>query len=367
MALSKIEDIIEDIRQGKMVILMDDEDRENEGDILIAAEKITPEIINFMVTHGRGLLCLTITEERAKQLDLEVMVRKNTEQFGTNFTVSIEASSGITTGISAHDRAQTVKMAIAPDATAANIVSPGHVFPIVAKPGGVLIRAGHTEAGCDLAKLAGLEPSCAIIEILNPDGTMARRPQLEAFAAEHDIKLGTIADLIKYRLQTESVIESVLEQELDTQQGAFTLFTYKDTISNQLHYALQSKNLITDDEECAPLVRVHALNYPLDLFNVTSSKWNIQDAMAQIQANPTGGVLVVIGKPLNNDSIIAHLSQDPAAAPSNNASSEIGIGSQILQQLGINKMRLLTSAPVKYGALSGFDLSIEDSVQKAEQ
>lgn len=364
MALSKIEDIIDDIQQGKMVILMDDEDRENEGDILIAAEKITPEIINFMVTHGRGLLCLTITEERAKQLDLEVMVRKNTEQFGTNFTVSIEAASGITTGISAHDRAQTIKMAIHPEAKASDIVSPGHIFPIVAKPGGVLIRAGHTEAGCDLAKLAGLEPSCAIIEILNPDGTMARRPQLEAFAQEHGIKLGTIADLIKYRLQTESVIENVLEQELETQQGAFKLVTFKDTINDQLHYALLSQNLVTDNADCAPLVRVHALNYPLDLFNVDSSKWNIQDAMTQIQNNPTGGVLVVIGKPLNNDAIIAQLKQEVVTHASSTASSEIGIGSQILQHLGIHNMRLLTSSPVKYGALSGFDLTIEDSVQK---
>ncbi|WP_165314101.1 3,4-dihydroxy-2-butanone-4-phosphate synthase [Vibrio ziniensis] len=364
MALSKIEDIIEDIRLGKMVILMDDEDRENEGDILIAAEKITPEIINFMVTQGRGLLCLTITEERAKQLNLPVMVRKNTEQFGTNFTVSIEAATGITTGISAQDRAHTIKLATNEDAKASDLVSPGHVFPIIAKPGGVLIRAGHTEAGCDLAKLAGFEPSCAIIEILNPDGTMARRPQLEEFAAEHDIKLGTIADLIKYRLQTESVIESVLEQELTTRQGAFTLTTYKDTINNQLHYALASKNLDINDEQCSPLVRVHALNYPLDLFNVDSNKWNIQDAMEQIQSSPTGGVLVVIGKPLSNDSIIAHLTNDLSKCPTHNASSEIGIGSQILQHLGIHKMRLLTSTEVKYGALSGFDLTIEDSVQK---
>ncbi len=364
MALSKIEEIIEDIRLGKMVILMDDEDRENEGDILIAAEKITPEIVNFMVNKGRGLLCLTITEQRAKQLNLPVMVRKNTEQFGTNFTVSIEAASGITTGISAHDRAHTIKLATNEEAKASDLVSPGHIFPIVAKPGGVLIRAGHTEAGCDLAKLAGFEPSCAIIEILNPDGTMARRPQLEQFAAEHDIKLGTIADLIKYRLQTESVVEEVLEQELKTKQGSFKLTTYKDTINNQLHYALASQNLNVNNEACPPLVRVHALNYPLDLFNVDSNKWNIHDAMEQVQASPTGGVLVVIGKPLSNESIIAHLTNDGAQAPNHNASSEIGIGSQILQKLGIHKMRLLTSAEVKYGALSGFDLSIEDSVQK---
>ncbi|WGY47368.1 3,4-dihydroxy-2-butanone-4-phosphate synthase [Vibrio sp. ABG19] len=364
MALSKIEDIIEDIRLGKMVILMDDEDRENEGDILIAAEKITPEIINFMVTQGKGLLCLTITEQRAKQLNLPVMVRKNTEQFGTNFTVSIEAASGITTGISAQDRAHTIKLAVNTEAKASDLVSPGHVFPIIAKPGGVLIRAGHTEAGCDLAKLAGFEPSCAIIEILNPDGTMARRPQLEEFAAQHSIKLGTIADLIKYRLQTESVIECVLEQDLMTRQGAFTLTTFKDTINSQLHYALSTKKLNVSDEESAPLVRVHALSYPLDLFNVDSNKWNIQDAMEQIQESPTGGVLVVIGKPLSNDSIIAHLTNEESNSTKRHASCEIGIGSQILQYLGIHKMRLLTSTEVKYGALSGFDLAIEGNVKK---
>ncbi len=207
MALSNITDIIDDIRLGKMVILMDDEDRENEGDILIAAEKITPEIVNFMVSEGKGLLCLTITESRAQQLELSPMVEKNTEKNKTNFTVSIESASGISTGISAHDRARTIQVATQKNAQASDIVTPGHIFPIIAKPGGVLVRGGHTEAGCDLAKLAGLEPSCAIIEILNPNGTMARRPQLEEFSAKFDIKLGTIADLIKYRLETEGSID----------------------------------------------------------------------------------------------------------------------------------------------------------------
>lgn len=209
MKLSAMEDIIEDLRLGKMVILMDDEDRENEGDIIIAAEKITPEIVNFMVTHARGLLCLTITEQMAKQLELPVMVKNNTEQFSTNFTVSIEAAHGVTTGISVHDRVKTIQDAVSPNASSKDIVSPGHIFPVVAREGGVLIRPGHTEAGCDLAKLAGLSPSCAIIEVLNPDGTMARRPDLEVFAQQHDIKLGTIADLISYRLKEESMHELV--------------------------------------------------------------------------------------------------------------------------------------------------------------
>jgi len=209
MELSVIEDIIEDIRLGKMVILMDDEDRENEGDIIVAADKITPEIVNFMVTEGRGLLCLTITEHMAQQLELPLMVKNNGEQFGTNFTVSIEAAKGVTTGISVHDRAVTIQTAVSPNASAKDVVSPGHVFPVVAREGGVLVRPGHTEAGCDLARLAGLAPSCAIIEVLNPDGTMARRRDLELFAQKHNIKLGTIAALIAYRLENESAQDLV--------------------------------------------------------------------------------------------------------------------------------------------------------------
>ncbi len=209
MKLSAIEEIIEDIHLGKMVILMDDEDRENEGDIIVAADKITPEIVNFMVTEGRGLLCLTITERMAKQLDLPLMVKNNTEQFGTNFTVSIEAAKGVTTGISVHDRAVTIQTVVSPNVNPKDIVSPGHVFPVVAREGGVLVRPGHTEAGCDLARLAGLTHSCAIIEVLNPDGTMARRPDLEIFAQKYNIKLGTIADLIRYRLNEESIEELV--------------------------------------------------------------------------------------------------------------------------------------------------------------
>ena len=203
MELSAIEEIIEDIRLGKMVILMDDENRENEGDIIVSADKITPEIVNFMVTEARGLLCLTMTEQMAQQLELPLMVKNNTEQFGTNFTVSIEAAKGVTTGISVHDRAVTIKTAVSASSTPKDVVSPGHVFPVVAREGGVLVRPGHTEAGCDLAALAGLTPSCAIIEVLNTDGTMARRPDLEVFAKKHKIKLGTIADLIAYRLKQE--------------------------------------------------------------------------------------------------------------------------------------------------------------------
>ena len=227
MSLNTAEEIIADIKAGKMVILMDDEDRENEGDLIIAAEHITPDAINFMATYGRGLICLTMTQERCEQLNLPLMVKSNGAQFSTNFTLSIEAAEGVTTGISAADRARTVQAAVAKGAVPEDIVQPGHIFPIMAQPGGVLTRAGHTEAGCDLARLAGLEPSSVIVEILNPDGTMARRPQLEVFANEHGIKIGTIADLIEYRNLNETTIEKVAQCKLPTEYGEFNLVTTK--------------------------------------------------------------------------------------------------------------------------------------------
>jgi len=238
MNLHSAQEIIDDIKAGKMVILMDDEDRENEGDLIIAAEHISAEAINFMATHGRGLICLTMTQERCEQLDLPLMVKNNGAAFSTNFTMSIEASKGVTTGISAADRARTVQAAIAKGAVPSDIVQPGHIFPIMAQPGGVLTRAGHTEAGCDLARLAGLEASSVIVEILNADGTMARRPDLEIFAKEHGIKIGTIADLIEYRNLNETTIEQVAKCKLPTEHGEFDLVTYKDTIDGQLHYVL---------------------------------------------------------------------------------------------------------------------------------
>ena len=240
MALNTTAEILEDIQQGKMVILMDDEDRENEGDLIMAAEHVTPEAINFMVKHARGLVCMPMTAERCKRLNLPLMVDKNEAQFSTNFTVSIEAAEGVTTGISAADRATTILAAVAQDAKATDIVQPGHIFPLIAKEGGVLNRAGHTEAGVDLARLAGCEPAAVIVEILNDDGSMARRPQLEAFAQTHGIKIGSIADLIEYRNLNETTIKKVASCELPTQYGDFELHTFKDVIDNQLHFALKS-------------------------------------------------------------------------------------------------------------------------------
>ncbi|MFP5441810.1 MAG: 3,4-dihydroxy-2-butanone-4-phosphate synthase, partial [Gammaproteobacteria bacterium] len=219
MKLNTVEELIEDIRQGRMVILMDDEDRENEGDLVLGASHVTPEAINFMAKHARGLICLTLTQQRCGQLEIGPMVGRNGTQLGTNFTASIEAASGVTTGISAADRAHTIKVAVAPHAKASDIVSPGHVFPLMAQPGGVLHRAGHTEAGCDLARLAGLEPAAVIVEIMNEDGTMARRPDLEKFAEQHQLKIGTIADLIHYRITHEQTVSKIGEHMLPTQHG----------------------------------------------------------------------------------------------------------------------------------------------------
>ncbi len=353
MELDRIEDIIEDIRLGKMVILMDDEDRENEGDILVAADKITPEFVNFMAKEGRGLICLTITEERAKQLNLQPMVQNNTETFGTNFTVSIEATDGITTGISAADRATTIAAAVAQNANAASIVSPGHIFPIIARQGGVLVRAGHTEAGCDLGRLAGLEPSCAIVEVLNPDGTMARRPQLEEFGKKHGIKLGTIENLIKYRLSTESIISRIEEKPLETEYGLFDVITYQDSIDNRFHYAMVKSGTVIKKSE-PTLVRVHTQDTLVDLFHAKSNRWSMSEAMEKIAKD--GGVFVMIGKKeeKHHDDIFA---QKPVT-PTQSRSQEIGIGSQILHDLGIGKINLLSSSTNKYHSLGGFDLEV---------
>ena len=263
MKLSNIEEIIQDIRDGKMGVIMDDEDRENEGDLLMAASMVRPEDINFMATHGRGLICLTLTRERCRQLSLPLMVNDNQAQLATNFTVSIEAAEGVTTGISAHDRAHTVRTAVEPDARPQDLVQPGHIFPLMAQPGGVLTRAGHTEAGCDLARLAGLEAAAVIVEILNEDGTMARRPDLEKFAQQHGLKVGTIADLIHYRIANEKSVERVAECDLQTEFGAYRLYAYQDLVHDGLHLALV-KGVVKSDEPT--LVRVHVQNALGDLF-----------------------------------------------------------------------------------------------------
>lgn len=367
MAISSPEEIIEDIRLGKMVILMDDEDRENEGDIIVAAEKTTPEIINFMATHGRGLICLTMTRERCQHLGLVPMVKDNNAQFTTNFTVSIEAAEGVTTGISAADRATTVLAAVASEAKASDLVQPGHIFPLAAQDGGVLTRAGHTEAGCDLARLAGFEPASVIVEVLKEDGTMARRPDLEAFSEKHGIKLGTIASLIEYRNNTETTIERVASCDLPTQYGHFELVTFRDTIDNQIHYALVNG----DVKNTIPLVRVHLIDTFTDVLksdrNVDRS-WSIDDAMKKIGSE--GGVLVLLGNEESSELLIHRVKmfelQDkgeaPAMAKKQGTSRRVGVGSQILADLGVTEMKLLSSANKKYHALGGFGLNVVEYV-----
>lgn len=365
MSLHNIESLVEDIRLGKMVILMDDEDRENEGDLIMAADKITPEAINFMAMYGRGLICQTLTQERCEQLNLPLMVSNNNAQFSTNFTVSIEAAEGVTTGISAHDRAITVQAAVAKDAKPADIVQPGHIFPLMAQEGGVLIRAGHTEAGCDLARLAGCEPSAVIVEILNEDGTMARRPDLEIFAEKHDIKMGTIADLIEYRNTTETSVVCETSCKLPTRFGEFELLTYRDTVDNQLHYVLR-KGEIHDEI----LVRVHLQNTFNDILHSERDQersWPLDRAMEKI--GQEGGILVILASHEHSSDLLSKLKaferedngEVSPQAKWHGTSRQVGVGSQILADIGVTKMRLLSSVK-RYPSLSGFGLKVTDYV-----
>ncbi|MGI9275795.1 MAG: bifunctional 3,4-dihydroxy-2-butanone-4-phosphate synthase/GTP cyclohydrolase II [Endozoicomonas sp.] len=367
MQLNSIEDIIEDIRLGKPVILMDDEDRENEGDLIVAAEKITPEIVNFMAREARGLLCLTLTGDRCDFLGLPPMVGADDNQSGysTPFTVSIEAAEGVTTGISAQDRAHTIRVAVDPLSRPGDIVQPGHIFPLRAQPGGVLSRAGHTEAGCDLTRLAGMIPAAAIIEVMNEDGTMARRPDLEAFAEKHDLKIGTIADLIHYRILNEKTVERVEKRTLDTDFGQFDLSIYQDSIGGKTHLAL-SKGYITPDNPT--LVRVHVMEPFRDLLSAfspgashedNSRSWSLNQALAKV-AETDHGVVVILDADDKMDLGAALGRLDESQSRNSGMSGAyltIGTGSQILRDMGIGKMRLLSS-PIKFGALSGFDLEI---------
>lgn len=366
MKLNTTAEIIEDISAGKMVILMDDEDRENEGDLIMAADMVTPEAINFMAKYGRGLICLTLTEARCEQLKLPLMVDDNTAAFSTNFTVSIEAATGVTTGISAADRAVTVQRAVAVNAKATDIVMPGHIFPLKAQPGGVLTRAGHTEAGCDLARLAGREPAGVIVEILNDDGSMARRADLEIFAKEHDLKLGTVADLIEYRNNNETTIEKMSSCKLPTEFGEFDLIAYQDTIDKQVHFALLKGEVKADE---ITNVRVHLQNTFSDNFfsdRVAPRTWPLHNAMQRLAKD--GGVLVLLGHQETAESLIEQVKnialQDAGeriGAKAQGASRRVGVGSQILRDLGVQKMALLSSQK-RYHALSGFGLEVVDYI-----
>ncbi|MBI2381605.1 MAG: 3,4-dihydroxy-2-butanone-4-phosphate synthase [Gammaproteobacteria bacterium] len=368
MPLNTTAEIIEDIRAGKMVILMDDEDRENEGDLILAADHVSPEAINFMAKYGRGLICLTLTRERCEQLNLPLMTKANGAQFGTAFTLSIEAATGVTTGISAADRAVTVQAAVAPNAQPADIVQPGHIFPIMAQPGGVLVRAGHTEAGCDLGRLAGLTPAAVIVEILNEDGTMARRPDLEIFAAEHGLKIGTIADLIEYRSLNEKTVERVSECAWPTRFGEFRLVSFRDRIDGQIHHALVKGEIRAEQPV---LTRVHVadpLRDSLQGARGPALSWTLERALERI-AREEAGVLVVLNQPQSPAETLERLrgfaaedaGQNAARKTEAGASRTIGLGSQILSDLGANKLRLLSS-PKRYHALSGFKLEVVEYV-----
>lgn len=354
--LSPIRDIIEDIRAGRMVILIDDEDRENEGDIVVAAQYATPETINFMARHARGLICLTLTEERCRQLGLNPMARDNRSQFSTAFTVSIEAAEGVTTGISAADRARTVAAAVARNAKPADIVQPGHVFPIMAKPGGVLVRAGHTEAGCDLAALAGLEPASVICEIMNDDGSMARLPDLLVFAKHHGLKIGAIRDLIHYRSAQERLVERVAEKIVPTAHGDFQLAAYRDRASGEIHLAMHRGEI---KPEVETLVRVHEPVSVLDFVDPQGTRhtYTVDQALAKI-AQHGHGALILLRRPVSAEEMLASLGVETGVPAAGKWDPRIfGIGAQILRDLGVGKMRVLAT-PRRMPSMSGFGLEV---------
>lgn len=368
MDFNTTQEIIEDIRDGKMIILLDDESRENEGDLIMAAEQTRPEDINFMARYARGLICLTLSPERCRQLDLPLMVRDNHAAHATNFTVSIEAAEGVTTGISAADRARTIRAAVRRDASPRDIVQPGHIFPLMSQPGGVLSRAGHTEAGCDLARLAGFEPAAVIVEVMNEDGTMSRRADLEKFAQEHNLKIGTIADLIQYRALNEKTVDCINERRVTTLYGDFMLRTYQDLARNERHFALVKGEI---DAEEPTLVRVHVGNTARDVLGILREgeerypSWTFQDAMKKVAAAGKG-VLVLICHNETTEEIeesVDWLLSGKQRRPSQDlVYKQVGTGSQILRDIGIHKMRLM-SAPFRFSAISGFNLEVVEYVE----
>lgn len=357
MSFAPIPELLADIRDGRMVVIVDDEDRENEGDLIMAAEKVRPADINFMAREGRGLICLSMTRARCRQLGLKPMVDSNTSPHHTNFTVSIEAAEGVTTGISAHDRAQTILTAVRPDAGPQHIVQPGHVFPLTATPGGVLARAGHTEAASDLAGLAGLEPAGVLVEILSEDGTMARRPELERFAARHGLKIGTIADLIRYRLETEKTVERVHEADVETEFGHFRLVAFRDLLVRELHFALVRGDIAG---EAPVLTRVHVRNTLSDVLHLRRADLGITvtAALRRIAGEERGVVVVLAG----DDGAAAQMERLRTIAAAESAEDpaqwrRLGLGAQILADLGVRRLRVL-GTPRKLVGLAGFGLEV---------
>jgi 3,4-dihydroxy 2-butanone 4-phosphate synthase/GTP cyclohydrolase II len=369
MSTSPIKEIVEELRRGRMVVLMDDEDRENEGDLVMAAEHVRADHINFMARYGRGLICLTLTEDRCRQLNLPLMVPSTHVRGSTNFTISIEAAEGVTTGISAQDRATTIQAAVKQDAKPSDIVTPGHIFPVMAQSGGVLARAGHTEAGCDLARLAGLLPASVICEIMSDDGTMARLPQLLEFAKEHQLKIGTIADLIRHRVEHESTVQRVHESRLPTEFGEFRCLTYHDDIGDAVHLALVRGDI---KRGWPTLVRVHVQESLLDLFTTVhrpGSVWTLRRAMERV-AREGAGVVVIVQQPESATDLIRRVrgvqrSGDQENTATRHRHEELrnyGLGSQILADLGVGKMRVLGHA-MKAPGMSGFGLEIVEYIE----
>jgi 3,4-dihydroxy 2-butanone 4-phosphate synthase / GTP cyclohydrolase II len=365
-----IDDTLADLRAGRMVVVIDDEDRENEGDLLMAASMVRAEDINFMARYGRGLICLTLTPERCEQLRLPLMVSGTDRARSTNFTLSIEAAEGVTTGISAHDRAHTIRTAVARDARPEDLRQPGHIFPLMGQPGGVLTRAGHTEAGCDLARLAGLEPAAVIVEILNEDGTMARRPDLVTFAKSHGLRMCTIADLIRYRLEKEESVEQISEDRVETEFGAFRLVCFEDHVHQDVHLALIRGQIGAGS---VPLVRVQLTDTLRDLVGITAPQlgWPLRNAMQRIAQEEQGIVVILRRHELPRELVdsISTLSGRPLSPGDHRDGQEsrvlrtYGIGAQILRNLGVRRMRVL-SAPKQMFGLSGFGLEVVDYVNQ---
>ncbi|HKE55735.1 MAG TPA: 3,4-dihydroxy-2-butanone-4-phosphate synthase, partial [Pyrinomonadaceae bacterium] len=376
MPFAPIESAVADIREGRMIIIVDDEDRENEGDLVCAAEKVTPEIINFMARHARGLICLPLTEERCDELHLTTQVADNTSFLGTAFTVSIDARRGITTGISAADRATTILVAVDPQAKPQDLARPGHIFPLRAKNGGVLVRPGQTEASVDIARIAGLYPAGVICEVMNEDGTMARLPQLEVFAAQHDLKMITVADLVRYRIQKEMLVRRVVETDLPTVYGRFRAIAFENIINGDVHLAMVMGDLRTEDPV---LVRVHTENVTCDMFGslIDDTGFQLHTALEKIAGEARGVVLYLRQREHSLDLVNqlrtygvmqeSGLSKREASQQTGyGVDRDYGVGAQILHDLGIRKILLLSNHPPRVAALEGFELSVVGNVPLGE-